>query len=249
MKKDTLLAVKKYKKLFRKYDPKNQERIEEYETYIVLADKYNKNFGGKKSLYKLIPLIAPYWKYKKQDSDLLKLYNKYDIDSTNIEEKIKTWKKNLNKSLIDSFSIGFVRDQMNFRTDSSYIKNDEKNAKLLEWTFINYGFPSLQKIGLYGDNNIFMPMNTFIDHLSNSSYFPYLKIKLLEYVKSGDCTPKDYATFIDRQSTGNNGKSLYGAYQNYYTVIDSVEVNSNRKSIGLPSLNHAKIISKDFFKK
>ncbi|RTZ48486.1 hypothetical protein EJ377_13190 (plasmid) [Chryseobacterium arthrosphaerae] len=34
--------------------PKNQDRINEYENYIRLADQHHKNFGGKKSLYRLI---------------------------------------------------------------------------------------------------------------------------------------------------------------------------------------------------
>jgi hypothetical protein len=33
-----------------------------------------------------------------------------------------------------------------------------KNAKLLD--FENYGYPSIQKIGLFGNNGVFMPMVT-----------------------------------------------------------------------------------------
>lgn len=71
-------AIHKYRKLFRKYPPKNQERIAEYETYITLADRYKKNFGGKENLYKLIHLNTPYNNYKR----LYGLYQKYGIDST-----------------------------------------------------------------------------------------------------------------------------------------------------------------------
>ncbi|MBQ0147876.1 MAG: hypothetical protein KBS93_05395 [Flavobacteriaceae bacterium] len=53
-------TVKRYKLLFNQYPAKNQSRIREYETYIVLADRHNIDFGGKKSLNKLIYLTAPY---------------------------------------------------------------------------------------------------------------------------------------------------------------------------------------------
>lgn len=42
------LAIKQYRELFKEYDPKNQERIEEYANYILLSDRYNEDFGGKK---------------------------------------------------------------------------------------------------------------------------------------------------------------------------------------------------------
>ena len=43
------IAIKKYKKLFRKYEPKNQERIEELQNYIYLSDRFGKKIGGKKN--------------------------------------------------------------------------------------------------------------------------------------------------------------------------------------------------------
>ncbi len=43
------LAVKEYRKIFEEYTPKNQDRIEEYATYITLADQYHEDFGGKKA--------------------------------------------------------------------------------------------------------------------------------------------------------------------------------------------------------
>jgi len=63
---DPLAAIKQYRRLFRKYPPVQNERIEEYETYIKLADQYGKRFGGRKSLAKLIAQSAPNWKYKEK---------------------------------------------------------------------------------------------------------------------------------------------------------------------------------------
>lgn len=58
--KHTLTVIKKYRKLFRKYMPKNQDRIEEFKTFIILSDKYHKSFGRKKTLMKFTSTIAPY---------------------------------------------------------------------------------------------------------------------------------------------------------------------------------------------
>ncbi|MCJ7934918.1 MAG: hypothetical protein MUW56_15175 [Chryseobacterium sp.] len=241
-------AVKHFRKLFKKYNPKNQDRIEEYETYIKLADQYHKNFGGKKSLYKLIPLIAPYeGSYKKYFA----LYQKYGIDSIEVKQKIADWKKGLNKQLVDSFTIAFIRDQAEGRRNPEIMeKNDRINAQLLKWTFENYGYPSIQKIGLIGNDGVFMPMHPLFSHMIDSKEYPYFKAKMLEYIKSGDCVPKDYANMVDRHNLQVAKKEmLYGVYPSYTAVIDTLKTNRNRKSIGIPSFKHSAKITKDYLKK
>ncbi|AZA79213.1 hypothetical protein EG347_17715 [Chryseobacterium sp. G0186] len=245
-KKDTLSVIEEYRKLFRKYAPRNQERIQEYETYIILADKYHKNFGGKKSLYKLIPLIAPYdRKYK----DFYSLYKRHGIDSMEVRQKIAKWRKSLNKQLVDSFTIAFIRDQQEGRGNFELMrKNDKKNARLLKWTFENYGYPSLQKISFDGNKGIFMPMANLLSHMPGSEHYPYFEKKILEYVKSGECPPYDYATMVDRQYLQFIKKDIpYGVYRGHGDIKDSVKTNYNRRSIGLPGLKHTRIITKDFF--
>jgi len=240
-------AIKKYRKLFRKYKPLNQERIEEYETYIRISDRYNKNFGGKKSLYRLIPLIAPYWRYKKEDKEFINLYKKYGIDSLNIEQEVAQWESKHDKMLIDSFVVAMGRDQYNRRSNSSEIfENDLKNAELLKWTFENHGFPSKQKIGLYYKDT-FMPMDVILLHMADyEEHYPYFKTKILEYVKSGECPPRDYAAMVDRNNLHHKTPYTYGVYQGYQNITDSAKVNRNRKSIGLPSLKYRNKLAKDF---
>lgn len=67
--------------------------------------------------------------------------------------------KRLNQKLVDSFTVAFKRDQ-DSRIDSNYAdinKNDKKNAELLRWMFENYGFPDLQKIGLWNGDFLCPP--------------------------------------------------------------------------------------------
>lgn len=250
--KDYRTVIKKYRELFDEYYPKNNDRIEEFETYIRLADQYKEDFGGKKSLHELIPLIAPYWKYKKKDASFIQLYKKYGIDSLEMEEEIAQWNKNLNKKLVDSFTIAFKRDQSSRKDGDTIamVKNDKKNAEMLKWMFENEGFPSLQKIGLW-NGDFLMPSGSLLLHVANyEEYHQYLKTKILEYVQSGDCPPRDYAAMIDRYHLYVLKKDPpYYIYIGQSPVKDSTAINRNRKSIGLPSMKHSMAITRDFFKK
>lgn len=239
--KNPKLVIKEYRELFDEYTPKNQERIEEYATYITLADRYKENFGEKKSLYKLIHLIAPYHnEYKK----FLPLFKKYGIDSTEVKQKIEDWEKKLNKQLIDSFRIAVARDQLGRPFDTATVKrNVEKNARLFKWTFENFGFPSKQKIGE-------IPMLTLISHMAESkALYPYLQTKILEYVKSGDCPPLDYSMMVDTHNFEPGKSTYYGMGRSFLGKIDTASIDRHRKNLGLPSLKHTAIIRKDYLKK
>lgn len=250
MKNDTLTAIKKFKRVFRNFEPRNDERMEEYENYIKFSDKYNKNFGGKKSLYKLIPLVAPYWKFKREDTDFFKLYKKYGIDSITVEQKVLEWKNSLNKQLIDSFRIAFIRDQAkDSMTGQQSLNNFRKNAALLKWTLANYGYPSMQKIGLETEDGVFMPMLIYLNHMAQIEDYTYFKTKLLDYVKSGDLPPRDYVEMIERHVQVNHLKPVYGVKSTDEEIIkDSVNINYNRKLIGLQSLKARRKITKEFLK-
>ncbi|MCJ7934637.1 MAG: hypothetical protein MUW56_13655 [Chryseobacterium sp.] len=250
LKNDTLTAIKQFKKLFRQYQPRNDERMEEYENYIKFSDKYNKNFGNKKSLYKLIPLVAPYWKFKREDSDFFKLYKKYGIDSITIEQKVVEWKKSLNKQLIDSFRIAFIRDQAKDSiTGQQSFYNFRKNAKLLKWTLNNFGYPSMQKIGLETDDGVFMPMLVYLNHMGQIEDYEYFKTKLLEYIKSGDLPPRDYAEMVERHIQINHLKPVYGVKSTDEEIFkDPININRNRRLIGLQSIKVRRKITKEFLK-
>jgi hypothetical protein len=234
---DTIAFIKRYDKLFKKYNPpKSNFAFKKYETYIIYADKYNKDFGDKKSLYILLDLVAPYNEHYKT---LFAICAKYGIDSLSVEQKIEISKKAMNKRLIDSFSVAFVRDQKGERSDSlTMVTNDRLNAILLKWTIENYGYPSPQKIGMTGNDGVFMPMKTLLSHLGGNvpEYQPYFKKSLLKYVKSGECSPSEYATLVDRHEHENKREIIYGEY--FWNFSDLKKVNRKRKSIGLKRLTH-----------
>lgn len=245
---DTLLVIKKYRKLFRKYPPFNRERTAEYNTFIMLADRHHKRIGGKKSLFKLIPLLAPYGEAYRP---YLPLYFKYGIDSVSVKLKIADWKKNRNKKLVDSFTVAFIRDQEGKRSDIHIMRrNDKKNALLLKWTLENYGFPSVDKIGVVGNDQTFMPMDNLLGHMIESEYYPFFKEEIFKAVKAGACPPRTYAVMVDKYNLLIAKEPiLYGAYMGYDTVLDTAKIDKNRKAIGMPSLKHSHLISRNYFKK
>lgn len=242
------LAIKKFRKLFKEFPPKNQERIEELENYIYLSDKYQENFGGKKNLYKFITLIAP---YRNAYQEHLPLFKKYGIDSLEAANKTDLWLRSREKVLMDSITTLFIRDQEGKRLDVNIsARNDLKNAKLMKWIFDNYGYPSLQKVGVFGKDDVFLPMSTFFSHMSASQDYPYFEKKLKRYLEMGECTPREYSTMVDRYHLQVlKDKMLYGSYIGVDGIFDTLQVNRNRKSIGLPSLKQNNIITKDFLKK
>ncbi len=67
--------------------------------------------------------------------------------------------------------------------------------------------------------------------------------------KSGDCPPLSYAMMFDSHHVFVEKKSTKYGFSAINSTMDSVEVNRNRKKIGLPSLKHSNKITKDFFKK
>ena len=232
------LAVKEYKKLFKKYEPKNQERIQEFETYILLSDQYNEDFGGKETLKKLVTM-------KYYLGDRLKqyegLFQKYGLQDEEVKQLIKETKQKQNQKLVDSFRVVLERDQEGRPHDRITVnKNKEINAKFLLWYFDNYGFPTNQKIGIF-------PIPTFLSHLSTAVDYPMIRERVLEFVKSGDCEPFYYAFMVDSVRFDLKYTPVYRVSE--WGALDSVAVDKNRKHIGLPSLKHQAMIDKDFFKR
>ncbi|RXM50289.1 MULTISPECIES: hypothetical protein [unclassified Chryseobacterium] len=248
--KDTLATIKQYRKLFRRYPPVQNERITEYEVYIKMADKYHKNFGGVKSLDKLLALTGPYWQ---PEPDFYELYQRHGINRAQVDQKFKQWRKGLNQVLVDSFSIAFIRDQHNRNIKETVEMNDKKNAELLIWTLKNYGYPSLQKIGHLGRESQLMSMGTMLNHMAYTKYYDYFKTELLQYVKSGECTPRDYIEMVDKYQYANNGVTMYGIFMRFdeanLNAADSARIDRNRAAIGFPRMKTSMKIAKDFFNK
>lgn len=247
-------AVKKYKRLFHKYEPKNQRYTKEFGTYLLLADRYNIDFGGERQVRKLIRLLAPSSQFDHWNNDYQVLFIKYNLDSLVLKNEIEQWKSVLNQELIDSVLIAIKRDlepkQGYYNKSLAYV-NDLKNIKLLKWIFQHYGFPSQNKIGFEKEldlNNFFLNFGCS-NIIDNNNNFEYLEKTLLNYVKSGDCPPNYYAQLIDCYFWEKSKRIPYATNIRLIDeTVDTVWVDKNRKLIGLPSLHYQNILVNDYIK-
>ncbi|MCW3159930.1 hypothetical protein [Chryseobacterium oryctis] len=232
--------IKSYKKLFQKFPPKNQNHIQELETYIRLSDQQQVDFGGKTILYRLIEQNTPFI-----DENLFPLFRKYGIDSTEVRKRIMEMKNNIDKKLLDSLTLASKRDHEGNRTDPIIMKrNDSKNLNLFLWIFDNYGFPSEQKVGTSGNDGEPLAIITILSHLICLDY-DKIYPKLNEYLKKGEISPQMYAIIIDKYYLCKNNKTYYNLWESVSSE-DSLEINRRRKAIGLPSLMHYSNIKKSF---
>ena len=97
-----------------------------------------------------------------------------------------------------------------------------------------------------------MPMGNLLSNIIDIPFtedeVDYFMNKLVEYVKSGDCPPRDYAIFTDRYNFENNIESKFGVLYDGFE-LDTLKINKNRINIGLPTLQHSKLLNRSFKKK
>lgn len=238
------VAIRKYRRLFRKYEPKNGEFYREYSKYIMLADRYGKNFGGEKSLKKLIRMESfdVYWRHRFKP-----LLDKYKIDSIEMEKEYWFWRKGLNQELIDSFSLAMKRreianDLEGIVSMENIKKVDSLNSELLNWTFKKYGYPSRKLIGNFKNDSVFIDLSLLIGYSTYTADYDLSFLKeLFQYVRTGDYPVKDYAELIDILRFNENQPTKYGMFfphSLFEEPLDSNQIDRNRKKIGLPSLKH-----------
>ena len=70
-----------------------------------------------------------------------------------------------------------------------------------------------------------MPMHPLFSHMIGKKNILISKQKMLEYIKSGDCIPKDYANMVDRHNLQIDKVEMpYGSYPSYSAIIDTMKV-------------------------
>jgi hypothetical protein len=118
---------------------------------------------------------------------------------------------------------------------------DNLNAIRLIEIFDEFGYPNSDVIGHYSVDNIQTDIGTVLLHTNDSIRMHYFVPKLLEFVKKGECPPLRVGQLIDQFHLYNRDPQTHGTYHGqkttYANMIEDLEqVNENRLSIGLPSL-------------
>lgn len=121
--------------------------------------------------------------------------------------------------------------------DSMFMANDSKLMEIFE----EHGYPNEQMIGNYGVDQIMADPAILLLHTMDSSRIHYFIPKIKQFVQNGTCPPLVLGTLYDNLELFNGKPQTYGTYKNqdggYAKMISNLgEVDDNRISIGLPSL-------------
>lgn len=118
---------------------------------------------------------------------------------------------------------------------------DKLNTNRLKEIFEQFQYPNDQVIGSYSFDRIHTDITVMLLHTSDSIRMSYFVPKLKEFVKAGTCSPTTLGQVIDQFYLYNGEPQTHGTYgskdSRYAKMIgDRGQVNKNRISIGLPSL-------------
>lgn len=248
---DSLYLVKEYEKshkvldsLFRKFKPLNTEQYKEYETYISCAFALQKKINFRDSILKSIENYGSNARYFKYDSLMNLAFNNAEISSDNILQSTELYRSKLNLKLRDSIQEMCINDQkprINARGNNIEIKKaDSLNQVKLKFIFSKYGFPHEKLIGEFYIDSIDLNLNAILLHTERDFRLNFLLPKILIAVKMGHAYPENYTQPYDRFLEDTSGKQLYGSYnlkreKQNTEFIDKKNLDSIRKSIGLPS--------------
>jgi hypothetical protein len=253
---DSLYLIKEYGKshkildsLFRIFTPLNTEQYKEYETYISCAFALQKKINFKDSILKSIENYGSNARYIKYDSLMNLAFNNAEISSDNILRSTELYRSKLNLKLRDSIQEMCKIDQSIRSGQTSYNENikkvDSLNQIKLKYIFNKYGYPHEKLIGEFSIDKIDVNLNAILLHTDRDFRLNFLLPKILTSVKMGQAYPENYAQPYDRYLEETTGNQLYGSYnlkreKQNTEFIDKKNLDSIRKSIGLPSRTYKK---------
>lgn len=236
-------AFEFYQKAFNNCDPINTPEFNELRKFtelcaIIGKDKLASEFieknlkiGSEIKWYMNDSIYSRVFKTRKGKE----LLRKYD-------EIHKNFLKNVNMELRKEIQEMQRLDQLYRR--SNQIKQDSidiVNTKKIILIFNEYGYPNEKIIGNSSIDKKITSISTILLHTKDSIRMNYFVPKLTEYVKNGQCSPKTLGFLIDQFHLYNGNPQTHGTYRSqnskYATMItDKTEINRNRISIGLPTL-------------
>lgn len=240
--------------LFRFYEPLNQLEYYEITTYI----KSSYLVGSNQNLKPYFKRLVKDWGYNENqiknsyDKILSQAFEKAPLSNKEFEELKQLYKNNVNWRLRSTI-VKILEDDQLFRgkdRGKEYMREDSVDLvhiELLKDIFKKYGYPDYKSIGYpkYGEMvDLMVVFNHISDNLSESDYV-FFHNELLTFIKNGTASPMCMAFLVDKRSFDKDRSTVYGTYlESEVTKFDTTEINKNRKSIGLPSIQYEKFKEK-----
>lgn len=253
---DSLFIVENYSDsfkildgLFSVFTPVHLPIYDEYETYTKVAWIVGEKSKGIELLVKLISDFGYEKEYIINDDILKEIYNanKKHIDKEYSDLR-KEYLNKINFDLREEIIQMREADQSN-RGNGKYGIEQEKIDSINEIKMINifnkYGYPNRKLVGDYNLSMERVDLSLILLHTNDSIRISYFAPLILEYVKEGICSPLVYGRVIDQYFLYNGENQKYGTYKtpsktNLTLNGNKKEIDSIRKTIGLPNLGYEK---------
>lgn len=248
---DSLYIVQDYKRsyeildsLFKKYEPINMEVYKEYETYLLTShltmQKKNKT---DRLLKKSFLIYGSKYEFLENDTLFKNIENKSKYKKNDLLIFSKRYTNGLDLNLRRTIeNMVLIDKEIRLKTpiDNNLLaKVNKENSDKIKYIFNKYGYPSYEKIGYYDYNQKNISLETVFLHCNADFNNTFLISKLKEYVKKGQCNPHFYGSILDKNTISQNKNQYFGTFQDT-PLIDSVNIDSIRKNIGLYSINYKK---------
>ena len=156
----------------------------------------------------------------------------------------------LRKDYINKVDLQFRKEMLEiFRLDQAFRQDpikldsiDKINEKKLIDIFENKGYPNNKLIGHPSIDRQNINMSIILRHTDDSIRKSYFIPKVTEFVKNGTCPPNDLGVLVDWYYLRRKEKQIYGMFpiKEGNTISDLKQVDKNRQSIGLPTLEQVR---------
>lgn len=237
--------------LFKIYEPLNQLAIYEMQTYIKTAFLTD-NYEVMKPTFKT---LIDTWGYKvsslEYDSILMNAWEKTVIEDEEVALWIENYDKKINWTLRDTLIAMDKADQLYRGKDRGKVLKREDsidlvNIDLLKYIFKKYGYPNFKIVGNPKYREM-VDLSAIFNHISdnlNEQDYQFFQKELIKFLKQGESTQSQIAMMVDKREFDNNQKTVFGTFGTHKSFgakmikFDTLEVNRNRKSIGLPSIQY-----------
>ena len=235
------LAFKFFKEAESNCELLNQPDILESVKYAELLGKRG---DYKKCFYYLKKVLKKGFKYEFLENNsklkFLQTHKKWIKLKANSTKYQRQFNQNVNQELRKKI-LELVKNDQQIRAKDD--RSDEENSQLrygdslnlvkIKEIFKTYGYPKPSLIG-HSYNGENTDIRFMLMHYRDTAY---LKPKLLQYVKQGDCSPYVLGFFIDSFDRIKGEGYTYGVYNNVDStdIKDFSSIDNTRKAIGLRS--------------
>lgn len=175
------------------------------------------------------------------DKSVAKLLEEFHIDKIEVEKIVAKNVSKINIPLRNELGNMTLKDQdiRNTKNYDSIKKIDWQHSQRLKEIIETVGFPNEKIVGGYNlqgkpHSEIFLPQ--IFNHMAYNGDYDYFKKKLPELIRNGTCDPFNYAMLEDRRNEINNRPIEYLVIIPITENSDKKKINTNRKAIGLPSV-------------